>query len=122
MPTASPGDASYINLLGEVGWVAMCTRPNIIVYVRLVASYAGKHDDTHYLMLLRISKYLQQTTESYVSDCTLQAHWQRNSILEADARVYKLVRRFTQIMQAHKMLNYWHAHIPQRSASQLHVE
>ena len=57
-----------------------------------------------------------------MSVIVLQAQWQRNSILEADARVYKLVRRFTRIMQAHKMLNYWHAHIPQWFASQLHVE
>ena len=63
MHEESSGDAPYRNLLGELGWVAMCTRPDIILCVRLMASYAGKQYDSHYLILLQIAKYLQLTMD-----------------------------------------------------------
>jgi hypothetical protein len=61
MPEGCSGDVPYRNLLGELGWIAMCTRPDIIFHVRLMASYASKHDESHYGMLLQIAKYLQIT-------------------------------------------------------------
>ena len=63
MPKETTGVTPYRNLLGELGWVAMCSRPDVILCVRLMASYAGKHNESHYMILLCIAKYLHQTME-----------------------------------------------------------
>ena len=63
MSEESSGDTPYRNLLGELGSVAMCTSPDIILCVRRMASYARKHADSHYLVLLQIVKYLQLTMD-----------------------------------------------------------
>jgi hypothetical protein len=76
----------YRNLLGELLWIARCTRPDVLFAIGKLARYSNGYDEVHWQALLRVAKYLCTTSsmslkftptqESTVNfSCYVDADW-----------------------------------------------
>jgi hypothetical protein len=76
----------FRNLLGELLWVARCTRPDILFAVNKLSRYNNGYSDVHWQALLRIAKYLcttksqklhfrPSTNTGYTLTCYVDADW-----------------------------------------------
>jgi hypothetical protein len=84
-PTCDP-ILPFRNLLGELLWIARCTRPDILFAVNKLSRYNNGYQDVHWQALLRVAKYLCTTSskalqfspmveENFQLTCYVDADW-----------------------------------------------